>query len=76
MITTRASVSKFAEKNNLEPIVIDGIPEGFSFIEPDIEIGGIKYTGLLVAFIPLSNDKSIKSKTVEELLKSYNEKTK
>ena len=53
MIATRWSVEVYAKKRGYEPVQIDGIPEGFSWIEPDVEIGGVLHKGRLVTFEPL-----------------------
>lgn len=52
---TRASVEKYALENGLEPIQIDGIPEGFSWKEPDITIGGVFHEGKIIKFKPLAD---------------------
>lgn len=52
---TRTNVAEFAANNGLQPIQVDGVPEGFSFKEPDIEIGGIEHTGRTVIFTPLTD---------------------
>lgn len=50
---TRVNVEKFVKEKGLEPVQIDGIPEGFSFKEPDVTIGGRFHKGELAAFFPL-----------------------
>lgn len=54
MKITRANVQSYAEANGLEPIQIDGIPEGFSWKEPDITIAGNTYQGKIIEFKPLA----------------------
>lgn len=73
MIITHANVEDYAKQNGLEPLQIDGIPEGFSFIEPDVTIGGVDYSGMLVVFVPLKewNDGVIRTKSLSELLDLY-----
>ena len=53
MRITRANVDQYAKEKGLEPIQIDGIPEGFSFIEPDIQINGVLHKGRIIKFKPL-----------------------
>lgn len=55
MKITRANVMVYAAAKGYEPVQIDGIPEGFSFKEPDIEIGGKVHEGQYVAFVPLKD---------------------
>lgn len=73
MKITRANVEKYAEEKGLEPIQIGGIPEGFSFIEPDITIGSVTHSGMLTAFVPNHDwDKGvIREKDLFELLEKY-----
>lgn len=52
---TRATVEEYAKSKGLEPIQIDGIPEGFSFIEPNITIGDINHKGRIIKFKPLAD---------------------
>lgn len=53
MKITHVNIAEYAEQHGLTPVQVDGIPEGFSFKEPDIEIGGIEHEGQYVAFLPL-----------------------
>lgn len=62
---TRANI-----KNYFELLQIDGIPEGFSFKEPNINIGGIEHQGNFVAYVPLT-DIILKALTVEKLLELW-----
>lgn len=55
MKITRANVADYAEKHGLEPVQIDGIPEGFSFKEPDITIGDIEHKGRIIRFKPMAD---------------------
>lgn len=77
MKVTFASVQEKVKDKGLEPVQIDGIPEGFSFKEPDVQIGDRLHEGKYIAFIPLKewgNEASeVVSFTVEGLLKVYNE---
>jgi len=54
MKVTRAYAEESAKEKGYEPIQVDGIPEGFSFKKPDIDIGGKVHVGELIAFIPLA----------------------
>lgn len=74
MKITRAQVRTWAEERGLGPIQIDGIPEGFSFKEPDINIGGVEHAGKYVAYIPLSDWVSVYADDTQDLLTRYNEK--
>lgn len=53
MKITRANVEKYATEKGWKPVQIDGIPEGFSWEEDDIEIGGRKHKGRVIKFKPL-----------------------
>lgn len=53
MKITHANVQEYAQKHGLEPVQIDGIPEGFSFKEPNITISGEEHEGDYVGFLPL-----------------------
>ena len=55
MIWTRATVADFAREKGLEPIQIDGIPEGFAWKEPDVTIGDKEIRGRTVIFTPLTD---------------------
>lgn len=72
MIWTRANVAEYAEKHGLEPVQVDGVPEGFSFKKPELQIGENIHTGEYIACIPLS-DVSVSAETKEELLEIYNQ---
>lgn len=50
---TRASVEEYSKEKGLKPIQIDGIPEGFSWIEPNIRIGDKEHLGRIIKFKPL-----------------------
>lgn len=52
---TRANVEEYAQTKGLELIQIDGIPEGFSWREPDVTIGGVAHKGRIIKFKPLAN---------------------
>lgn len=71
MIWTRANAEEHALSKGLEPVQIDGIPEGFSFKEPDLQIGEEIHVGKYVLFQPLGVD-AVRTETQEELLTSYN----
>lgn len=53
MKATRANVAEYAEKKGLTLEHQDGIPEGFSWREPDLQIGEKLHKGRLVTFEPL-----------------------
>jgi len=69
---TRVNVEEYAIEKGLTPIQVDGIPEGFSFKENDINIGGIDVVGSYIAFIPLSMWISVRADSVEKLIEIYN----
>ena len=74
MKVTREFVSEYIKDKGYIPVQIDTIPEGFSFKEPDITIGGVSYEGEYVAFIPLENAEiptTIKAITIEGLKTLY-----
>lgn len=72
MTTTCESVTLYANNNGLTSVQIDGIPEGFSFKKPDVQIGEIIYKGKYITFIPLSIDgKSVECDTEQDLLRAY-----
>jgi len=76
MKVTLASVQEKIKNKGLEPVQIDGIPEGFSFKEPSITIGGVYHEGKYTAFIPLKEWDEISqvhSYSVDGLLKVYKE---
>lgn len=70
MTNTRSNVQSFALNEGYEPIQIDGIPEGFSFKMPDIQIGDSYHIGECIAFIP-NSDVSINSYSIELLQEIY-----
>lgn len=55
MKVTRDSVERYAFDKGLAPIQIDGVPEGFSFLEPDIMIGEVEHVGRIIKFKPLAD---------------------
>lgn len=71
MIVTRSNIADYAREKGLELVQIDGIPEGFSFREPAITIGGVEHSGLYIAFIPLSDWQLVKTPQKDELLSLY-----
>jgi len=75
MQITRTNVEQYAKNKGLEPIQIDGIPEGFSFKVADVVIGSVEHKGGYIAFIPgkaESLEKSIiKAQTEQELYNKY-----
>lgn len=71
---TRFNVEVYANEKGLQLLQIDGIPEGFSFIEHDITIGATTHSGMMIAFIPNSEGISVRSNDMIELLDSYNKK--
>lgn len=52
---TRASVAEYADKKGLRIILIDGVPEGFSWVEPNIRIGDKEHLGRIIKFKPLAD---------------------
>lgn len=69
---TAANVRARAEEKGLEPTQIDGIPEGFSYKEPDVTIGGKLHVGRYVAFIPFNNDEvCVYADAPKDLIKAY-----
>ncbi len=54
MKITRTNVEEYAKKRGLELIQQDGIPEGFSWKEPDLTIGGKTHQGRIIKFKPLA----------------------
>lgn len=71
MKITHANVQAWAKERGLEPVQIDGIPEGFSFKEPDITIGDEDHIGGYVAYVPLSEWVAVYAPTTNELLTKY-----
>jgi len=65
MKITKANVEKYIENKGYEPIQIDGIPEGFSFKEPSVNINGVEHQGRIIKFKPLSDWQDIDSITYE-----------
>ncbi len=55
MKITRANVELYAKQKGLESIQIDGMPEGFSWKEPDITINGKEIKGRIIRFKPLAD---------------------
>ena len=55
MKITRANVETYAKTYGLEPIQIDGIPEGFAWREPDVTIGNKTHKGRIIKFSPLKD---------------------
>lgn len=55
MKITRASAESRADLLGLEPVQIDGIPEGFSFKEPSITIGGSEIPGRIIKYKPMGD---------------------
>lgn len=71
MITTLATVKEYTQKAGMEPVQIDGIPEGFSYQMKSMSVSGVQHEGKFIAFIPLSDDKYVMADTKEELLNKY-----
>lgn len=67
---TRASVEEDAIKKGLELVVIEGIPEGFSWKEPDVTIDEKVIPGKYVLYGPLGFD-VVRCDAPEDLLKVY-----
>lgn len=72
MKITHAQVQDWSRQRGLEPVQVNGIPEGFSFKEPDITINGTDHIGDYVAYIPLSDWQSVRATSIEELQAKYN----
>lgn len=53
MKVTHDTVEESARQRGLEPVQVNGIPEGFSFKEPDVTIDKVTYPGHYIAFVPL-----------------------
>ena len=68
---TLQTVVKHAQDKGLDLIQVDGIPEGFSYKEPDVTIGDKTHKGRYVLYGPLGED-IIKAETEQDLLNSYN----
>ncbi len=75
MKITRELVASIAQSKGYEPVQIDGIPEGFSWKEPDLTVGETTHKGRYVAFSPLKDEQAdggvIRAETIEELLTIY-----
>lgn len=71
MKATRVNVERIATQRGLEPIQIDGIPEGFSFKAPDLEVGGKLYAGQYVVYVP-NTEKIVWGYHLDTLLEQYN----
>lgn len=73
MKITRANVEEYAKVHGLEPVQIDGIPEGFSFRSAGIQIGPKHYPGQWIAFVPLVEWEhgKISENSEEDLLTTY-----
>ncbi len=55
MKITRANVEPYAREKGFERVQIDGIPEGFAWKSPDIEINGQQIQGKIIKFKPLAD---------------------
>jgi hypothetical protein len=71
MKNTLANVKPRAEEAGYIPIQIDGIPEGFSYITPLLQIGNNITGDDYVAFVP-NGTAIVKATTIKELLELYN----
>jgi hypothetical protein len=69
---TRANVSEHAKSKGFDPVQINGIPDGFAYMTPDITIGSGHYKGMIVAYVPLT-DHIVQASNVTDLLTEYNE---
>lgn len=76
MKVTRANVEEYAVIEGLEPLQVDGIPEGFVFKEADITISKQNHKGRYILFFPLRDWKDIvfveNTGNEQDLLKTYN----
>lgn len=70
MIWTRANVAEYAKEKGLEPVNIEGIPDGFVWKAPDLAFNGVPIVPDMTLFIPLT-DKKITSGSVWDLLEYY-----
>ncbi len=60
MKITRANVQEYAKQKGLNPIQVDGIPDGFAWKEDDLEISGIIHKGRIIKFTPMEEwDKGV-----------------
>lgn len=53
-LTTRANVEEYARQKGWDLMQIDGIPDGFSWKEPDITIGTMTHKGRIIKIKPLT----------------------
>lgn len=68
---TVENIKGTVESYGLEPVQIDGIPEGFSYKFPDITIGKTTHYGHFLSFVPMA-EVIVRGKDTEELLQNYN----
>lgn len=73
MKANRVNVDEYAKEKGLEPIQVDGIPDGFAWKEPDVTIGNITHIGDYLAFLPLLDFNIVHGSDRDDLLISYNE---
>lgn len=71
MKITFANVKDWAEQRGLEPVQIDGIPEGFSFKEPTVTISNKEHIGGYVAYIPFSDWDAVYANSEADLQTKY-----
>lgn len=76
---TRVSAEEYAVRHGLDPVQIDGIPEGFSFKTPTKQIGDTFVDSEFIALIPLaywSDHHSVKARDEVELVYLYKKQKK
>ena len=71
MIWTRASVELDANDKGLEPVQVDGIPEGFSWKQPDVTVGDVLHVGKYVVYGPLGLD-VVECRKQQDMVNIYN----
>lgn len=71
MKNTKTYIETLAHQRGLEPVQIDGIPEGFSFKAPDIQVGERIIKGQYIAYIP-NTEKVVWTYDKDKLLDFYN----
>lgn len=67
---TRANVAEYAKEKGLEPVQVDGIPDGFVWKHPDLAFNGVPVVPDNILFVPLT-DVKITNRSNQELLTLY-----
>jgi len=73
MLNTRANVEVYAKEKGYQPIQIDGIPEGFSWKQDGLTIGGVEHGKTYWLFHPNEEERTSANET-EHLVTYYNSK--